>query len=49
MRGKFEQMGNTGLGRAKERVDKVVEQYTRKHSEERGVAKARHLGGHPAR
>jgi hypothetical protein len=34
MRGKFKQMGDTGLTRARERVDAVIEKYTRKESEE---------------
>jgi len=38
-------MGDTGLGRAKERVDRVVEKYAKKELDERErVAKARHLG-----
>jgi hypothetical protein len=45
MRGKLKQMGDSGLGRSKERVDRVVEQYTKKDLEEREwVAKARHSG-----
>jgi hypothetical protein len=45
MRGKFQEMGDTGLARAKERVDKVVDQYAKKELEEREkVARARHLG-----
>lgn len=45
MRGKFKQMGDTGLTRAKERVDEVVARYARKELEERErVARARHLG-----
>jgi len=45
MRGKFKEMGDTGLGRAKERVDKVVGQYAKKELEERErVAKSRHAG-----
>ncbi|RDL36847.1 uncharacterized protein BP5553_06199 [Venustampulla echinocandica] len=35
MRGKFQEMGDTGLARAKERVDKVVDQYAKKDLEER--------------
>lgn len=38
-------MGDSGLGRAKERVDRVVEQYTKKDLDERErAAKARHSG-----
>jgi predicted ATPase len=45
MRGKFKQMGDTGLTRAKERVDAVVSRYAEKELEEREeAAKARHLG-----
>ena len=33
MRGKFKQMGDTGLTRARERVDAVVEKYARKGPE----------------
>jgi hypothetical protein len=45
MRGKFQEMGDTGLARAKERVDKVVDQYAKKELQEREkVARARHLG-----
>jgi len=45
MRGKFKQMGDTGLTRAKERVDAVVSKYAEKGLEERKkVARARHLG-----
>jgi len=45
MRGKFKQMGDTGLTRAKERVDAVVSRYAEKELEEREkVARARHLG-----
>jgi hypothetical protein len=35
MRGKFKQMGDTGLTRARERVDAVIEKYSRKESEEK--------------
>jgi hypothetical protein len=34
MRGKFKQMGDTGLTRARERVDAAIEKYTQKESEE---------------
>jgi len=45
MRGKFQEMGDTGLARSKERVDKVVDHYAKKDLEEREkVARARHLG-----
>ena len=45
MRGKFKQIGDTGLTRAKERVDAVVSQYAEKDLQQREkVAKARHLG-----
>ncbi|KAL2072815.1 hypothetical protein VTL71DRAFT_12158, partial [Oculimacula yallundae] len=45
MRGKFRQMGDTGLSRAKERVDEVVARYAREEVEARErVARARHLG-----
>ncbi|CZR51188.1 uncharacterized protein PAC_01063 [Phialocephala subalpina] len=45
MRGKFKQMGDTGLTRAKQRVDNVVEKYAKMELEEREkAAKARHLG-----
>ncbi|KAH8657610.1 hypothetical protein BGZ60DRAFT_135096 [Tricladium varicosporioides] len=45
MRGKFREMGDTGLARAKERVDKVVEKYNKKELEEREkVARSRYLG-----
>ena len=45
MRGKFKLMGDTGLTRAKERVDAVVSRYAEKELEEREkVARARHLG-----
>jgi hypothetical protein len=45
MRGKFKQMGDTGLTRAKERVDAVVSRYAEKELEEREeAARARHLG-----
>lgn len=38
-------MGDTGLGRAKERVDRVVDQYAKKDLAEREkVARSRHLG-----
>jgi len=40
MRGKFKQMGDTGLMRARERVDAVVEKYSRREYEE----KERHSG-----
>lgn len=44
MRGKFKQMGDTGLTRAKQRVDNVVEKYVKMELEEREkAAKARHL------
>lgn len=35
MRWKFKQMGDTGLTRAKERVDLVVEKYAQRELEER--------------
>lgn len=35
MRGKFKQMGDTGLTRARERVDAVVEKYSRREREEK--------------
>lgn len=35
MRGKFKQMGDTGLTRAKERVDAVLEKYSRREHEEK--------------
>lgn len=35
MRGKFQQMGDSGLGRAKERVDSVVIELEQKRREER--------------
>lgn len=45
MRGKLQEMGDTGLGRAKERVDRVVDQYAKKDLAEREkVARSRHLG-----
>jgi len=45
MRGKFKQMGDTGLVRAKERVDAVVARYAKKDLEERErAARSRHLG-----
>ncbi|KAK0100300.1 hypothetical protein ONS95_008258 [Cadophora gregata] len=45
MRGKFKQMGDTGLSRAKQRVDNVVARYAKAELEEREkVAKARYLG-----
>ncbi|KAG4441324.1 hypothetical protein IFR05_003187 [Cadophora sp. M221] len=45
MRGKFRQMGDTGLSRAKQRVDEVVARYAKEELDERErVAKARHLG-----
>jgi len=45
MRGKFKQMGDMGLTRARERVDAVVANYAKKELEERErVARARHLG-----
>jgi hypothetical protein len=44
MRGKFKQMGDTGLTRAKERVGYVVAKYAKKDLEERErVARGRHL------
>ena len=44
MRGKFKQMGDTGLTRAKERVDAVVTRYAEKDLKEKEErAKARHL------
>ncbi len=45
MRGKFQQMGDTGLTRAKNRVDAVVSKYAKMDLEERErLARARHLG-----
>ncbi len=45
MRGKFQQIGDAGLTRAKERVDAVVSRYAEKELEEREkVARARYLG-----
>lgn len=45
MRGKFKQMGDTGLTRAKERVDAVVSKYAEKELDEKEkLARARHLG-----
>jgi hypothetical protein len=45
MRGEFKRMGDTGLARARQRVDAVVEQYAQKELYQREkVAKARHLG-----
>ncbi|KAH9210700.1 hypothetical protein DL95DRAFT_393202 [Leptodontidium sp. 2 PMI_412] len=45
MRGKFRQMGDTGLSRAKQRVDEVVARYAKEDLDERErVARARHLG-----
>jgi len=45
MRGKFKQMGDTGLSRAKQRVDDVVARYAKVDLEEREkVARARYLG-----
>lgn len=45
MRGKFKQMGDTGLSRAKQRVDDVVARYAKAGLEEREkVARARYLG-----
>jgi len=45
MRGKFKEMGDTGLTRAKERVGAVVERYADKELEKREkAARARHLG-----
>jgi hypothetical protein len=45
MRGKFKQIGDTGLTRAKERVDAVVSRYADKDLRDREKAvKARHLG-----
>ena len=42
MRGKFKQMGDTGLSRAKQRVDDVVARYAKVDLEEREkVARAR--------
>jgi hypothetical protein len=35
MRGKFKQMGDTGLTRARERVDAVVEKYSQRKREEK--------------
>ena len=44
MRGKFKQMGDTGLTRAKDRVDAVVAKYAAKELEEREkAARGRHL------
>lgn len=40
MRGKFKQMGDTGLMRARERVDAVIEKYSKREHEE----KAGHSG-----
>ncbi|KAH7363833.1 hypothetical protein BKA65DRAFT_489745 [Rhexocercosporidium sp. MPI-PUGE-AT-0058] len=45
MRGKFRQMGDTGLSRAKQRVDEVVARYAEEERAERErIARARHLG-----
>ncbi|KAF4616210.1 hypothetical protein G7Y89_g15198 [Cudoniella acicularis] len=45
MRGKFREMGDTGLARAKDRVDRVVEKYAKKELEEREKnARAKYLG-----
>jgi hypothetical protein len=45
MRGKFKQIGDTGLTRAKERVDAVISRYAEKDLQEREkVARARYLG-----
>ncbi|PVH78859.1 hypothetical protein DL98DRAFT_516488 [Cadophora sp. DSE1049] len=45
MRGKFKQMGDTGLSRAKQRVDDVIARYAKAELEEREkVARARYLG-----
>ncbi|KAE8441343.1 hypothetical protein EG329_005492 [Mollisiaceae sp. DMI_Dod_QoI] len=45
MRGKFKQMGDTGLTRAKQRVDNVVERYAKMELEEKEkAAKARQMG-----
>lgn len=35
MRGRFKQMGDTGLTRARERVDAVIERYSRRESEQK--------------
>jgi hypothetical protein len=35
MRGKFQKMGDSGLGRAKERVDQVVKELDEKKIQER--------------
>lgn len=35
MRGRFKQMGDTGLARARERVDAVIERYSRRESEQK--------------
>jgi hypothetical protein len=35
MRGRFKQMGDTGLTRARERVDAVVEKYSQRELKER--------------
>ncbi|PBP22862.1 hypothetical protein BUE80_DR006261, partial [Diplocarpon rosae] len=44
MRGKFKAMGDTGLTRAKERVDAVVARYAKADREERDeIARARNL------
>jgi hypothetical protein len=44
-RGKFKQMGDTGLAKSKERVDAVVARYAKKDLEEKErVARARYLG-----
>jgi len=45
MRGKFKQMGDSDLTRAKERVDKVVAEYAKRDLEEREkAARGRHGG-----
>jgi hypothetical protein len=45
MRGKFKQMGDSDLTRAKERVDKVVAGYAKRDLEEREkAARGRHGG-----
>jgi exonuclease VII small subunit len=45
MRGRFKQMGDTDLSRAKERVDKVVAEYAKRDLEEREkAARGRHEG-----
>jgi hypothetical protein len=44
MRGKFKEMGDTGLTRAKQRVDEVIAKYAKLELDERQrIARARHL------